>query len=151
MNIKWNWGTGILIAIIAFMGFMAFMVYQSTRQNFDLVERDYYPKALEYQQKIDKITNARELTEKVTLKESGDAVEVVFQSFFSPEDVQGTIVFYRPSNKQMDLSFPISLDTARTQYCSIVNLAKGKYIVKVDYEAGGKKYYQEESILLKMY
>jgi hypothetical protein len=151
MNIKWNWGTGILIAIITFMGFMAFMVYQSTRQNFDLVERDYYPKALEYQQKIDKIANARALDEKVKLQESGGVVEVVFQSVFSPDDVRGTIVFYRPSNKKMDLSFPISLDTARTQYCSTTDLANGKYIVKVDYEVDGTKYYQEETILLKMF
>lgn len=151
MNIKWNWGTGILIAIIVFMGFMAFMVYQSTRQNFDLVERDYYPKALEYQQKIDKIANAKALDEKVKFKERGDAVQVVFQSAFSPGDVHGSIVFYRPSNKMMDLSFPISLDTARTQYCSTESLAKGKYIVKVDYEVEGTKYFQEETILLKMY
>ena len=27
MKIKWNWGTGILIAIIAFMSFIAVLVY----------------------------------------------------------------------------------------------------------------------------
>lgn len=59
MRIKWNWGTGILIGIIAFMAFIIGLVYFSVQQNFDLVERDYYPKALEYQQQIDKEENAR--------------------------------------------------------------------------------------------
>ena len=59
MRIKWNWGTGILIGIIAFMAFIIGLVYFSVQQNFDLVERDYYPKALEYQQQIRSEWNGR--------------------------------------------------------------------------------------------
>lgn len=40
---KWNWGTGILLVIVVFVGLcVAFLIYAS-RQDWRLVEKDYYP------------------------------------------------------------------------------------------------------------
>ena len=103
MKIKWNWGTGILLAIIIFMSFIFSMVYFTTRQNYDLVEKDYYPKAIEYQQQIDKEQNAKNLQEKVRVNNRGDYVEVRFQPFFKYSDISGQITFYRPSDKKGDV------------------------------------------------
>ena len=57
-KIKWNWGTKLVIAIILFMGFIFVLVYLSTQNTIDLVERDYYPKGLKYQNRIEEIKNA---------------------------------------------------------------------------------------------
>ena len=74
MKIKWHWGTGILIAIILFIGLMITLVFLSSRQEFHLVEKDYYPKALEYQQQIDKEQNSLKLSEKVLVKNTGEFI-----------------------------------------------------------------------------
>ena len=81
MKIKWNWGTGILIGIIVFMTFIIGLVFVSFKQNFDLVEKDYYPKALEYQQQIDKESNAHNLKKQVTIENTGEQIILTFQSF----------------------------------------------------------------------
>jgi len=148
MKIKWNWGTGILLAIIIFMLFMILLVFQTMRQNFDLVEKDYYPKALEYQQQIDKEQNARKLEEKVKIKNTGEYLEINFQSFFNPDEITGKIIFYKPSDKSGDIIEDIKLDTTGCQKFPVNRLQKGKYILKVDYQVEGVEYFQEETIFI---
>ncbi|MBN2172928.1 MAG: FixH family protein [Bacteroidales bacterium] len=151
MNIKWNWGTGILVAIIAFMVFIIGLVYFTTLQKYDLVEKDYYPKAIEYQQHIDKEQNSKNLQAKVKVENKGDFIEVCFQPFFKYSDISGQIAFYRPSDQKGDVVGNISLDTANCQRFPVNVLQKGKYIVKIDYEVNGKKYFQEETVYIKMF
>ena len=52
---KWNWGTKLFIFTALFMIFMVILAVLSFRQDLHLVENDYYPKALEFQKKIDKM------------------------------------------------------------------------------------------------
>jgi len=151
MKIEWNWGTKLLLAMILFMLLLLTFMVMSMKQSFYLVEKDYYPRALEYQNKIDKIENVKLLGEKVKIENMGDHVQFSFQQTFIPNEIKGDIVFYRPSDGRLDITFPIQPDTAGQQLCNISSMTKGKYIVKLDYEVGGTGYYQEETILLKMY
>ena len=57
MNIHLNWGNKLLIAIVIFMSFIFVLVYLSAQNQIDLVEKDYYPKGLKYQDRIDEIEN----------------------------------------------------------------------------------------------
>ena len=53
---KINWGTGIVIAIVAFIGFILyFVITMSTDKtySYDLVTDKYYQQELKYQQEID--------------------------------------------------------------------------------------------------
>ncbi|MBM3437074.1 MAG: cytochrome C oxidase Cbb3, partial [Bacteroidetes bacterium] len=84
MKIRWNWGTGIFVASVAFMLMIVIFVIFMFRQNFDLVENDYYPKALEYQQKIDKTENSRLLAERVKTEKVNGTLFFTFPSFFYP-------------------------------------------------------------------
>jgi hypothetical protein len=151
MKMKWNWGTKLLVAMILFMGLIITMVFMSMRQTYYLVEKDYYPKALEYQTRIDKMHNVSLMDEKVKVENLGEQVSFTFPAALDPEGITGSIIFYRPSDGTLDLRFPIRPDTARRQFCDVAAVPKGKYIVKVDYESQGKGYYQEETIFLKMY
>ena len=52
---KINWGTGIVLAIIAFIGFILFFVIKMStddRANHDLVTEEYYKAELGYQKEI---------------------------------------------------------------------------------------------------
>jgi nitrogen fixation protein FixH len=109
---KFNWGTGIVIAIIAFMSFiMYFVITMSTDKSYkhDLVTEKYYEKELEFQDQIDAIQNASELKENVTLINTLEGLQVIFPSNFNPKEIEGTVFLYRPSNKQLDFEIPISI------------------------------------------
>ena len=109
---KFNWGTGIVIAIIAFMTFiMYFVVTMSTGKKYkhDLVTEKYYEKELKFQDQIDATKNAAQLEENVTLINTLKGLQIIFPSKFSPKEIDGKVFLYRPSNKQLDFEIPISI------------------------------------------
>ncbi len=143
---KWNWGTKILISMIVFMLFLTVFFVLMMRQNFYLVEKDYYPKGLEYQQRIDKMENAKQLDEQVKIDNRKEFLVFTFQSFFNADEIDGKIVLYRPSDGRRDVSISIELDSSRQFFYPVKNLITGKYLVKIDYKYNDKEYYQEKSI-----
>ncbi len=149
MKIKWNWGTGLFISIVLFMSFILIMVYNIVQVNFDLVEDDYYPQAIVYQQKIDKTINANKLDKHIKINQTDEFVQVVFQDFFQPELLSGEVFFYRPSVENKDLHLPIKLSEDRTIQIPISELIKGRYVVKIDYKYLDTPYYQEINFYLK--
>ena len=109
---KFNWGTGIVVAFIAFIGFiMYFVISMSTNKKYDhdLVTEDYYKKELEFQQDIDKEENATKLIENLTLEKTAEGLVVNFPKDLDINKISGKVFLYRPSNKQLDFEIPISL------------------------------------------
>ncbi len=109
---KFNWGTGIVIAIIAFMGFILyFVITMSTNNEYshDLVTDKYYQKELAYQKQIDATKNASNLKENVKLVNTKEGLQIHFPSTFNNKDIKGKVFLYRPSNKQLDFEIPISI------------------------------------------
>ncbi len=151
MKIKWNWGTKLFIFTAIFMLFLIGFFIMMSLQTFHLVEKDYYPKALEFQQQIDKNNNTKLLDERVRIENRGEYIEFEFQSFFNPDSIKGDIIFYRPSESREDLKIPIQPDSTGKQFYPVKNLLKGKYIVKIEYYYENKGYYQEDPVLVKMY
>lgn len=148
---KWNWGTKLLIGMIAFMLFLIVFFVSMMRQTFYLVEKDYYPKGLEYQQRIDKIENAKQLGEKILLDNSGEYLVFTFPSVLGEEETEGNIVLYRPSDGTQDISMTINLDSLNQHIFPLEDVLKGKYIVKIDYAYKDKGYYEEIPVLIKMH
>ncbi len=109
---KFNWGTGIVIAIVSFMAFiMYFVISMSTKKEFshDLVTEKYYQKELEYQDKIDASNNALELEENISILTTKEGLKINFPKNFSHKEIKGKVFLYRPSNKHLDFEIPISL------------------------------------------
>lgn len=109
---KFNWGTGIVIAIVAFMSFiMYFVITMSTDKSYshDLVTEKYYQKELTFQDEIEATKNALALKEKVTINKTDQGLKVDFPSIFNPEEIKGKVFLYRPSNKQLDFEILISI------------------------------------------
>jgi hypothetical protein len=148
MKIKWNWGTGIFLAGAAFMLMLVVFAFFMFNQEFDLVEKDYYPKALEYQQKIDKSNNAKQLAEKVRVETKEGIAYFIFPSAFDPDSLKGTIYFYRPSEKSGDLRIAIDPDSLGRMFFELDKLLTGRYLVKIDFTCDGKGYYQEEPLFV---
>ena len=139
---KFNWGTGIVIAIVAFMGFILYMVItMSTDKKFsyDLVTEKYYQQELGFQDEINAEKNALELKEKVTVKRTEKGLKIEFPKEFSPEEIKGKVFLYRPSNKQLDFEIPISISNT---YLLVPEkrLLDGRWNIKIAFKYKNKAY-----------
>ncbi len=146
---KFNWGTGIVIVIILFVLGMSTLVYISVKQKINLVYKDYYPREIAHQTKIDKVNNSLLLKENIKISYQGGIIEIAFPSFFKFDEVKGQIQLYRPSDFEKDVYVALKLDQSGLQQLSAVDLDKGKYIVKVDWTYQGTSYYFEQDIHVK--
>jgi hypothetical protein len=142
MNIKFNWGTGILITIILFVGIMVSIIVFSMNQQVNLVSPDYYPKGIDYDKQIEKSKNLNALKEKVSYQKLIDSLVVIFPKEFDSKAISGTIQFYYMTNFEKDIKRNLSLING-SQTFSLNGFTKGRYIIKLDWTDGQKGYYQE--------
>lgn len=109
---KFNWGTGIVIAIVSFIAFiMYFVITMSTDKSYshDLVTDKYYQKELEYQKQIDATKNTADLKENIILVNTKEGLQIKFPEELDTKEIKGKVFLYRPSNKQLDFEMPISI------------------------------------------
>ncbi|WP_338731031.1 FixH family protein [Mangrovimonas cancribranchiae] len=109
---KFNWGTGIVLAFIGFISFiMYFVITMSTNEkyNHDLVTEDYYKQELQLQNNIDSEQNSKKLKEDITWEKSEEGITITFPKDLNISNITGKVFLYRPSNKQFDFETPISL------------------------------------------
>ena len=148
MNIKWNWGTKLVIAMAAFMlmilGFVAFMV----RQDVSLVEKDYYPRGQAYQEMIEKTRNTDPHASEIVAGYDENFVYVSFPSFFRPEAVSGKVHFYHRVSDVNDFFTELILDE-NGFFSYPVQRLKGRYIIKLDWEQDGIEYYTEKNLTIE--
>lgn len=139
---------GIIIAIaVPIVLLIAFVIY-SSQNSFKLVERDYYQKEINYQSQIDKETRTNQLSQKINIVSDDDRVVLQFPSMFAPEDINGRILFFRPSDLNLDVSIKIDLNQEGLQSISNTNLKKGAWIVKVFWNNQQDEYYSEKRIFV---
>lgn len=146
MKIKWNWGTGIVIAMALFMIFILQFVYRVTfvsKYDHHLVTEDYYKEELHYQDEIDKVNNASKLAENVKIVRVADGVEIVFPSDMDPTKISGTISFKRLSNQKLDFEKKIELDQ-NLFHIPADHLIEGHWEVKIDWKNGDQNYLLKE-------
>lgn len=147
MKFRLNWGTGIVIAMLAFMIFILSFVYKSVAMDeyqHELVSEDYYKDELHYQEEIDKLNNSNLLSKDIVLTNSKDGILVSFPKDIEQESITGSIYFQRLSNEKLDFTEEIKL-TDHQQMISVDKLVSGKWIVKIDWETEQDKYLFKES------
>ncbi|MCU0435234.1 MAG: FixH family protein [Bacteroidia bacterium] len=137
-----NWGLRIALLYGGFVAGVVFMVIMSSRQQIDLVRKDYYSAELKHQDRIDETNNANALSEKVMLKHSGKAVEIKLPAEMKSKAVNGTALFYRPSDANLDRRFELKPDTSGIQTIAS-DFAPGIYNVQIEWKCEGKAYYSE--------
>lgn len=145
---KVNWGTAMVIAMIAFILFILTFVYRSAvmdEYQHELVSEDYYGDELHYQEEIDKINNASKLDVDLTMVRTADGLTFRFPEDMEPEKISGTISLQRPSNKSLDLKMSIEL-TDSDFLIPDQNLASGKYVVVVDWKHENSEYMFKDEI-----
>jgi len=146
MKIKINWGHGIVIFFVIFLASIGYRVYISSKMNYDLVSSDYYPKEIEYQKQINKINNAAGFKDQIKVTQTKDSVQIEFPKTVGASIKKGTIQFYRPSDKNLDRSFELKMDTNSIRHLSKHDFVQGKYTLQIDWSDGAKEYFWEAEI-----
>ncbi|QYA25256.1 FixH family protein [Gramella sp. MT6] len=146
---KINWGTGLVIGMVAFISFiMYFVVTMISSKEFDhdLVVEDYYKAELQYQQDIDAERNALGMDEKITLENKNSGILIHFPEELDLEALEGQVNFYRPSNKLLDFSIPFSEIESKTFAVPSEKLVGGRWNVSVNWKQEGKEFLFKKEI-----
>ena len=145
---KINWGTGIVLAFIGFISFIMYFVISMNvddKYDHDLVTEEYYKEELAYQESIEKIKNSKSLTNNISWKRTEKGLEMTFPENLNPEEIEGNVFLYRPSNKQLDFETKISLSNHHLLIPD-KRLLDGRWNIKIDWQYKGKSYLFIEKI-----
>ncbi|MDB9954049.1 FixH family protein [Flavobacteriaceae bacterium] len=146
---KWNWGSGIVLAMLGFIGFILyFVITMSTDEKYshDLVTEDYYAKEMAYQNEIDAEKNTHNLVEKIESKKVLDGWLITFPTEFDTSKIMGTIALYRPSNQQLDFEAPLVF-TDHQVHIPDKNLIDGRWNITMEWTYQDKVYMYKEKIV----
>lgn len=145
-KLKFSWGSGIFLLYTGFVAMIIFFVFRSTNEKVDLVTKDYYKQELKYQEKLDQIERANALEEKPVWIINNNEITFTF-----PDDMksaQGEICFFKPSDKNLDVKIPLTLNPEGIQSVPVSQLAKGAYKVQLSWSEDELAYFTEGVIYI---
>ena len=145
---KFNWGTGIVIAFALFMTFIltyVFKVQSNDKYDHELVVEDYYKKEATVQDDIEREQNAIALKNKIVIENTADGIKIQFPADFDYSKINGKVSLYRPSSQKLDFEIPISLSSPHLLIPKS-NLAGGLWDISVDWNYDGVDYLNKETI-----
>lgn len=148
---KFNWGTGIFLAVTVFIIATLSVVSYLISLDFYMVNENHYEEATEYQETIDSRQRAEDLEERVVIlfDEKQLALRVIFPpEMTSADSLSGEIIFYRPNDSAMDRKVILDLDENRSQVVPMTKFAKGKWIMNLTWQADTLTYLEEKTILI---
>jgi nitrogen fixation protein FixH len=140
---KFNWGHGIFVFYVCFVAAVVTALVASFSVDHSLVVDDYYAKDLAYQKQYTKVQNSIE-SQRVSIN-NDKTTKSLTVDFIHADNVEGSIDFYRPSDKSED--FKIELKDKETTIATD-ELLPGKWILKIDWTEKGRPYYTEEIIYI---
>lgn len=144
---KLNWGARIALLYGSFMALIIALVVGSMKQNTNLVADDYYQQELVYQELIDASKNQATLSRPLAIRTEKEQVHIDFPEEMTAAMKTGNVYFYSPINKlwdhKVDFNNSDALVTVPRE-----KLVNTRYVVKVDWEVDGKRYYQESEVTL---
>ena len=142
-----NWGKKIAVAYGLFVVFMVLLVIACVKQNdIFLVSKDYYKQEIQYQDRINEISNANQLTNPVTIELQDDTKVLRIDLTEASAGSSGNITLFRPSNPELDRDIPVSLSPSGVQEVPTKSLAKGLWLIKVSWQKEGKSFYKEQKV-----
>jgi hypothetical protein len=140
-----TWGKKLIMVFIGFALLMSTMVYMCSKQQFDLVSKDYYSEELRYQDRIDATNNASRLSN-VEIRQNAENVVIELPKEMQGLSVRGQVWFYCANDAANDRKIEIESDHEGKQFISKSKLAKTNYTVKVNWKSGDDNFYTEKKV-----
>lgn len=139
---KSAWGKGVWALYGGFVLFILSMVAYVSLVDFQLVEKDYYPKEVAYQQRIDSEERALALPVQPSIRTSGvpQSAQLQLPPEWAGDVTDGSILFMRPSDHHYDFSVDIKTDANGLQEIVSDKLIPGFWRVTVSWKLDGQDY-----------
>ncbi|MTG98150.1 MULTISPECIES: FixH family protein [Myroides] len=141
---KFNFGTGIVIAMGIFMIFIlqyVIRVQLDSKYDNQLVTENYYQQEIEVDGKAERELNAKKLKTPLKLSITDDKeILVVFPKEFDYSNIKGKISLYRPSDQTLDFDIPISLSSSNLLIPNTKLGSGGRWDISIEWEYKGTSY-----------
>ena len=137
-----HWGTKIAISLAIFIIFILILGFLMINSNKEGVETDYYEKDLRYEQEIQALRNAQNLSEKVIFEVSEGKLLIRYPQEI--ENYEGKVLLLRPDDSRKDKTEPMRLDSEKKQIIDLSPLQKGLWKVQVLWKMQNKSYQTEK-------
>lgn len=144
-----NWGHKLTLGFIAFAGMILYLVFQSINTRFDLVSKEYYKDELQYQQVIDGVNRANQLSQTVSVVQTDKYIVIQLPGEMKQTPVSGSLWFYCADNARKDFKMPLQVNAEAVQSIDSRTFMAGKYTVKIHWESKGQRYYTEQFITIQ--
>ncbi|MGN8226318.1 FixH family protein [Gracilimonas sp. BCB1] len=147
---KFNWGTGIILAVTLFVIATLSVVSYLISLDFYLVSNDHYQEGVEYQQTIDKKQRAENLENPVVVlfDEPTVSIKLMFPKEILTDSLSGNVTFYRPNNPELDKRFKLDLDQEGRQSIPVGEFEEGRWKLTVEWESDSLLYIEEKNIFI---
>lgn len=144
------WPVAIVVVLSCFIGGIVFSVSLMLQQEVPLVAEDYYAQELVFQERIDQNARAVGAGALPTLVRDieNPGAWLAFPRSGLVDVGAGQIAFVRPSNPQLDFTVPVNPDSEGRQFIGLNEVQKGLWLVQLDWEEEGKRFYHETQLLL---
>lgn len=144
---KLNWGAGIAILYGGFVVMILLLVGMSASQKIDLVTDQYYEEELQFQDKINKVNQTKELTNPLTWQVGEQGIMIHYPKEFSEDSLAGNVKLYCPSDNTKDRTFPIKVKDSG-QLIAGSDIKPGRYYLQIDWKNGEKSYWNEGVVVI---
>lgn len=142
-----NWFHKLMLVLLAFIGMMTYFVVRSVQTPLDLVTEKYYEEEIQYQTRIEKISNDKKMVDKVVIGVKDQQLQITFPASIQKSEVGGNVKLYYAADQKKDQSFKIDIQEGNTQQIDVSKLS-GAYSIQVDWTYKDKSYYTEQKLFL---
>ncbi len=141
-----NWGKWIITAFILFAVFIISLVAVCMRQDMSLVSQSYYRDELQYQHQIDRINNAKGLSDRPAFDVEGQTLVIHFSGLQKLDS--GSVEIFRPSDARQDAVYGLHREAGDILRIDVGDFTAGFYKVRMKWSANNKEYFIEDSFQL---
>ncbi|HBQ60503.1 MAG TPA: hypothetical protein DD671_12995 [Balneolaceae bacterium] len=147
---KFNWGTGLTLAIVVFVLATLSTVSYLISLEFYLVSENHYEEGVEYQETIDGIQNARDLDTPVLIlfDEPTESIKITFPMALRSDSLAGTIKFYRPNDSSLDKLFKLQLNEDGQQFIPVTDFEEGRWKLTLEWQQDTLTYIDHKNIFI---
>lgn len=145
---KFNWGTGILVAIIIFLIISFVMIFHFMNQKVDLVTDNYYEKTLVYQNQIDEAERTKEINKSIKIEYLNSHLKFIFPDSVFKVMSNGEFYFYRPSDSKKDFKAQLQIDKNGEQLLDVSKIDRGYWKIQMKWLMNGESYSVERTVMI---
>ncbi len=143
-----SWGKKITVLYLSFVALIVTLVVLCFQQKVELETKDYYAQEIKFQDKIDAISNEKNLASTITHQLLENQIILNADTSLVSKDFEGTINFYRPSDSSKDMNLKMNFNNNQ-QIINASVMIHGVYKMQLSWVSNGTKYFKEDVIFIK--